>query len=789
MSISGIALELLVSEDDRNKSAGSIAGSAASLSRLERETRPRIIACCLEVNDVQVDNQLQVTPYPVLLRFSNPNGRSRTVNGQTVSIPVLQVGLVKHDEYAGIEFIRHFSVSVLPVHIRVDGALLYQILPLLVHAKIYGSGGNSATTTKKRAVVLVNGDSSCNDVSRAAHSHFLLKDFNASLEVPVKVLEAAQKDGTTSAGPTSGPTTPRMKTISRRSSGQQQLISPRHQHTALAAEIQRYTATKYGTLSAIAVKDEQKKLYFEEFHIDPIRATVSFSFGDSAGAILDGHSSSLSHAAALTDTSSSRDSSVITVGPLRLILNAIGTSLTKIANAPFQLKAIHIHNSFVQPDALATRLASHYQSEALRQAYVILGSVDVLGNPMIAWKNLRSGFQDFISEPAHGLSQRSPQAFAFGVGRGSLSLVRASVYTFLDFNTRILTAFSLGLSEACLKLDDYTGYPATRHIFQGLVQGVSGVVVAPIHSFEVNGARGVLPGLVAGAFGVVLKPLLGFSLATATTAATLRDAVDPNTKALLVRVRPPRHIDLRTKRLKVYSYVESLGEEIVGKIRGGRYRADGYLGHVDLKATHQCFLVTRKRILFLSVKGLASAQTTKYEVEWELLAEEVVMVDCSRTPSEQIVTIYYMEDEFRAASGAGHSARVANGPNAVTTSRRRTPGVPRGMFLQKHEVALPDTKVLFVRAMLQQQERSLLTKMNSYTKDGTPHHVSPVSSLARTNSMDPSATWQPQHPYMPVEYPIFRLPPSLHQTRSFANLAPATPHHYNQQQNHSSNES
>eukprot|EP00644_Phytophthora_capsici_P011136 jgi/Phyca11/506196/fgenesh2_kg.PHYCAscaffold_18_\ len=570
--------------------------------------------------------------------------------------------------------------------------------------------------------------------------------------------------------------------IARRNSGQQPLVSPRqNQHTALAAEIQRYTTVKHGAFGAIGANEEQKKLYFEEFHIDPIRATVSFSFGDSAGAIVDGHLSSLSHTAALADPSSSREASVITVGPLRLILNAIGTSLTKIANAPFQLKAIHIHNSFVQPDALAARLASHYQSEALRQAYVILGSVDVLGNPMIAWKNLRSGFQDFISEPAHGLSQRSPQAFAFGIGRGSLSLVRASVYTFLDFNTRILTAFSLGLSEACLKLDDYTGYPATRHIFQGLVQGVSGVVVAPIHSFEVNGARGVLPGLVAGAFGVVLKPLLGFSLATATTAATLRDAVDPNTKALLVRVRPPRHIDLRTKRLKVYSYVESLGEEIVGKIRGGRYRGDGYLGHVDLKATHQCFLVTRKRILFLNVKGTASVQTTKYEVEWELLAEEVVMVDCSRTPKEQIVTIYYMEDEFRAASGAGRNTSAANGSNTVATSRRRTPGVPRGMFLQKHEVALPDTKVLFVRAMLQQQERSLLTKMNSYTKEGSPHHLSPISSLARTNSMELSTTWQPHHSYMSVEYPIFRLPPSLHQTRSFANLAQMSPSHANNQ--------
>ncbi|RLN94634.1 hypothetical protein BBJ28_00016480 [Nothophytophthora sp. Chile5] len=775
VSVSGVVLEVLLSEQDRANTAASIAGSAAALSRLERETRPRIVAVRLQVGDVQVDNQLQMTPYPVLLRFSNPSGRSRIVNGQAVNIPVLQLILVKHDEYAGIHFIRHFSASMLPVHIRVDGSLLYQLLPLLVHSNMYGGSSASAARDKKRAVVLANGASISRGVSRAAHSHLLLKDFNASLEVTVKVLEAAQKDGTTSAGPTSGgPTTPTMKIVtSRRNSGQQQQLPsphPSQQHTGLATEIQRYTVAKYGSLSAIASKDEEKKLYFEEFHIDPIRATVSFSFGDSAGAIADGHFSSLSHAAALTDASSSSTSSVITVGPLRLILNAIGTSLTKIANAPFQLKALHIHNSFVQPDALATRLVSHYQSEALRQAYVILGSVDVLGNPMIAWKNLRSGFQDFISEPAHGLTQRSPQAFAFGVGRGSLSLVRASVYTVLDFNTRILTAFSLGLSEACLKLDDYTGYPATRHIFQGLVQGVSGVVVAPIHSFEVNGMRGVLPGLVAGAFGVVLKPLLGFSLATATTAATLRDAVDPNTKALLVRARPPRHISLRTRRLKVYSYVESLGEEIVGKIRGGRYRADGYLGHVDLKLSHQCFLVTRKRVLFLNVKGAAVTQTTKYDVQWELLAEEVVMVDCSRTPSEQTIAIYYMEDEFRGASGAGTSAGSSAGStNAVVNRRQRTPGVPRGMFLQKHEVALPETKVLFVRAMLQQQERSLLTKMNSYTHEGTPYHT--PSSVTKAASMELSTSLSHQYARMPAEYPVFRLPAAMQPSRSFANLA------------------
>uniref|UniRef100_M4C5P1 Intermembrane lipid transfer protein VPS13-like C-terminal domain-containing protein n=1 Tax=Hyaloperonospora arabidopsidis (strain Emoy2) TaxID=559515 RepID=M4C5P1_HYAAE len=285
---------------------------------------------------------------------------------------------------------------------------------------------------------------------------------------------------------------------------------------------------------------------------------------------------------------------------------------------------------------------------------------------------------------------------------------------------------------------------------------------------------------MAGAFGVVLKPMLGISLALSTTAATLRDAIDPNTKALLVHVRPPRHIDLRTKKLKVYSYVESLGEEIVGKIRGGRYRADGYLGHVDLRVTHQSVLVTRKRVLFLNVKGAASAETAKYDVVWELLAEEIVMVDCSRTPDEQAVILYYIEDEFRAAGGAVRNTRDANGSAAVSSTRQRTLGMPRGMVLQKYEVALPNTKVLFLRAMLQQQERSLLTKMNSnYTEDHSSQHSIPLSPLTRSSSMEFSTAWQTQYSCMPPQYPIFRLPRTLQQTRSSANLAQALHAHNN----------
>ncbi|GAB9465872.1 Vacuolar protein sorting-associated protein [Globisporangium polare] len=737
-SISGINLEMIVSEEDREKSSAFIAGSDAAVSRLERETTPRIMACRFEVGDIQIDNQLQTTPFPVLLRFSNSASRSQNVDGEVVNVPALQIYLVKHDEYAGINFIRYFSARALPVHIRVDGSLLSHLAPLVMHGNAYGTADHLGKATR-------GGGGST--VSQGLRNSLLLEDFNASLEVNVKILEAIrEEEATTSVAPSNLS----MRTNRSKPEGS---IAGVNSSGEVATSYSTASIPFYPTQGRFTSKEEDKKLYFEEFYIDPIRATVSFSFGSGVGAIADEHYGSHS-SSAFAD--SSRASSSITVGPLRLILNAIGTSLTKIANAPFKLKRLEISHSFMQPDALATRLTSHYQSEALRQAYVILGSVDVLGNPMIAWKNLKVGFQDFIYEPAYGIT-KSPKEFAFGMGRGTLSLVRASVYTFLDFNSRILTASSLGLSEACLKLDDYTGYPATRNIYQGFAQGISGIVVSPIHSVEVNGVRGVIPGIFAGVFGLVLKPLLGFSLAAATTTATLRDAVDPNTKALLMRVRPPRFIDLRTRRLKVYSYVESLGEEIVSKLRGGRYRADGYLGHVDLK--QKCLLVTRKRILLLEVRG-----AQKYEVEWELLAEEMILVE---SKGHDEMTIYYIREDFSQQQ-------------QQQQQRSRVPVALSGMLMSKYVVALPDNKILFVRAMLQQMERSLITKLNSGGVSGGGGGGSSADQAAQggwavaSSPMDRSP-WPPSHQQQQrggaFEYPMFRIPALLPASRSFTSTS------------------
>lgn len=263
LSVSNIVVELLMSDEDKEKSAAYAEDTGAAMSRLERESHARIVACRLEVGDLQIDNQLQMTPYPVLLRFSNPYTRSRIMNGQVANSPALQLTLVKHDEYAGIDFIRHFSAAMLPVHVRIDGSLLYELLPLVNHGNTYGSTGSKKNVTRPTVAVGVDHGG---DLTRHARNQPLLLDYNLSLEVPVQILESVHKDGTTSAGPSTTPNTPSV----RKQPG------PRRKPSGLASDMQRYSvAAKHSTHHQKRNANVDKKLYFEEFRIGAIRVRAT----------------------------------------------------------------------------------------------------------------------------------------------------------------------------------------------------------------------------------------------------------------------------------------------------------------------------------------------------------------------------------------------------------------------------------------------------------------------------------------------------------------------------------
>jgi len=68
-------------------------------------------------------------------------------------------------------------------------------------------------------------------------------------------------------------------------------------------------------------------------------------------------------------------------------------------------------------------IGKHYTYQIVSQMHKLVGSVDLIGNPVGLFGSISTGVEDFFYEPYQGLT-RGPKDFALGVGTGSISLVR-----------------------------------------------------------------------------------------------------------------------------------------------------------------------------------------------------------------------------------------------------------------------------------------------------------------------------------------------------------------------------
>ncbi len=90
----------------------------------------------------------------------------------------------------------------------------------------------------------------------------------------------------------------------------------------------------------------------------------------------------------------------LTFNPMQVVLDFAGAAFGNIDEAPLRLSQLTIENAFGSPSTLVTPIMQHYQREGLREAYKVVGSIELLGNPVGLVRNLGTGVKDFIAEPA-----------------------------------------------------------------------------------------------------------------------------------------------------------------------------------------------------------------------------------------------------------------------------------------------------------------------------------------------------------------------------------------------------
>jgi vacuolar protein sorting-associated protein 13A/C len=276
-----------------------------------------------------------------------------------------------------------------------------------------------------------------------------------------------------------------------------------------------------------------RKSYFEVFQLSAIKLLLSFKMpGKKIELQLDPRSG---------------------FGLFRILSN-VGVHLASFSNSPLYFKNLIFFSSFQTVQTLTNLITKNYIRQGILQFYKILGSSDILGNPIGLIDNLGTGVVEFFSEPYKGML-KGPGEFAGGLAKGVKSLIGNVISGSFGSISKITGSLYNVVREVGgdeegadrLKQSDnvVTGlYDGVKGGVTDLAEGISGLFTKPYQGAKKEGVVGFFKGVGSGLLGVVTSPFsavlrIGSSVASgiANTGEFLKNGkISQNG-----RVRFPRH--------------------------------------------------------------------------------------------------------------------------------------------------------------------------------------------------------------------------------------------------------
>lgn len=130
----------------------------------------------------------------------------------------------------------------------------------------------------------------------------------------------------------------------------------------------------------------------------------------------------------------------------RELLSLPSILVPSIERAPLQLQSVLLEHVFTGAAALRARLSRAYMQQLYAQIAALLGSVDALGNPVGFFHDFGDGVKAFFYEPAQGATMGAEE-FAKGMGKGSLQLLRGSVFAVFGSASKIVGTIGSGVAR------------------------------------------------------------------------------------------------------------------------------------------------------------------------------------------------------------------------------------------------------------------------------------------------------------------------------------------------------
>uniref|UniRef100_A0A8C3RCZ2 Vacuolar protein sorting 13 homolog C n=1 Tax=Cyanoderma ruficeps TaxID=181631 RepID=A0A8C3RCZ2_9PASS len=295
--------------------------------------------------------------------------------------------------------------------------------------------------------------------------------------------------------------------------------------------------------------------FFEHFHISPIKLHLSLSLASGGEA-------------------SDKGEQMIAIHSLNLLLKSIGATLTDVDDLIFKLAFFEIKYQFYKRDQLRMRVIRHYSEQFLKQMYVLVLGLDVLGNPFGLIRGLSEGVEAFFYEPFQGAVQ-GPEEFAEGFVIGVRSLLGHTVGGAAGMVSRITGTVGKGLAAITLdeefqqkRREEMGRQPKDfgeslakggKGLLRGVVGGVTGIITKPVEGAKKEGAAGFFKGIGKGLVGVVARPTGGIVDMASSTFQGIQRVAESTEE--VSNLRPPRLIR-EDGIIRPYNRVEAEGYDL-----------------------------------------------------------------------------------------------------------------------------------------------------------------------------------------------------------------------------------
>ncbi|KAM3877457.1 intermembrane lipid transfer protein VPS13C [Diretmus argenteus] len=373
--------------------------------------------------------------------------------------------------------------------------------------------------------------------------------------------------------------------------------------------IEKDLAMLQAELMAASLTDNSGLSFFEHFHISPIKLHLSLSLGsgDEPG-----------------------QQEMVAVQSLNLLLKSIGATLTDVDDLIFKLAFFEVKYQFYRREKLMWTVIRHYSEQFLKQMYVLVLGLDVLGNPFGMIRGLSEGVEAFFYEPFQGAVQ-GPEEFAEGFVIGVRSLLGHTVGGAAGMVSRITGTVGKGLAAITMdkeyqqkRREEMNRPPKDfgeslakggKGLLKGVFGGVTGIVTKPVEGAKKEGAAGFFKGIGKGLVGVVARPTGGIvDMASSTFQGIQRVAESTEEVTKLRPVRLIREDGI----IRPYDQAESRGYDLFQRSQIKQLEGEVFRDHCEYPGHRKTnIIVTNRRVMCVKEIDFVG----HFNKEWECLLE------------------------------------------------------------------------------------------------------------------------------------------------------------------------